>query len=109
MRDAMATHLEKLRTGQVSYGLPAQELGGETLRVAIVFCGFCGGRIAADDIFCAHFGSRQPLGGTDSSPRLPARPTAKLNVAGTTVRDASFHLQRDIILVGTTDPLSNFI
>src|SRR5205814_10488006 len=35
MRDAMAAHLEKLRTGQVSYGLPAQDLGGETLRVAI--------------------------------------------------------------------------
>ena len=46
MREAMGTHLEKLRSGQVSYGLPAQELGGETLRVAIVFCGFCGGRSA---------------------------------------------------------------
>jgi serine/threonine-protein kinase len=107
MREAMATHLEKLRSGQVSYGLPAQDLGGETLRVAIVFCGFCGGRIAADDIFCAHCGSRQPLGGTDSSPRLVARPTAKLVVAGTTELDASFNLQRDSNLVGRTDPLSN--
>lgn len=107
MREAMATHLEKLRSGQVSYGLPAQDLGGETLRVAIVFCGFCGGRIAADDIFCAHCGSRQPLGGTDSSPRLVARPTAKLIVAGTTELDASFNLQRDSNLVGRTDPLSN--
>jgi len=107
MREAMGTHLEKLRSGQVSYGLPAQDLGGETLRVAIVFCGFCGGRIAADDIFCAHCGSRQPLGGTDSSPRLVARPTAKLIVAGTTELDASFNLQRDSNLVGRTDPLSN--
>ena len=107
MREAMATHLEKLRSGQVSYGLPAQDLGGETLRVAIVFCGFCGGRIAADDIFCAHCGSRQPLGGTDSSPRLVARPTAKLIVAGTTELDASFNLQKDSNLVGRTDPLSN--
>src|SRR5438105_4260829 len=107
MRDALGVHLEKLRSGQVSYGAPAQELGGETLRVAIVFCGFCGGRIAADDIFCAHCGSRQPLGGTDSSPRLPARPTAKLIVAGTTELDASFNLQRDSNLVGRTDPLSN--
>jgi len=107
MREAMGTHLEKLRSGQVSYGLPAQDLGGETLRVAIVFCGFCGGRIAADDIFCAHCGSRQPLGGTDSSPRLVARPTAKLIVAGTTELDASFNLQKDSNLVGRTDPLSN--
>src|SRR5262252_2015132 len=106
MRDALGSHLDKLRSGQVSYGMPAHELGGETLRVAIVFCGFCGGRIAADDIFCAHCGSRQPIGG-DSSAKLAARPTAKLIVAGTTELDASFNLQRDSNLVGRTDPLSN--
>src|SRR5437016_8090470 len=77
LRDALASHLEKLRSGQVSYGAPAFELGGETIRVAMVFCGFCGGRIAADDVFCAHCGSKQPLAGTDSSSRLAARPTAK--------------------------------
>jgi len=105
MRDALATHLNKLRSGQVSYGAPAEQLGGETLAVAIVFCGFCGGRIAADDVFCAHCGSRQPS--ADSSARLAARPTAKLVVAGTTELDASFNLQRDSNLVGRTDPLSN--
>jgi serine/threonine-protein kinase len=106
MRDSLAVHLDKLRTGQVSYGAPATELGGETVAVAMVFCGFCGGRIAADDIFCAHCGSRQPLAGTDSSRRL-ARPTAKLIVTGTTELDASFNLQKDSNLVGRTDPLSN--
>jgi len=107
MRDSLASHLEKLRTGQVSFGMPAQELGGETMQVAMVFCGFCGGRIAADDVFCAHCGSRQPMAGTDSSPRLAARATAKLIVAGTTELDASFNLQKDSNLVGRTDPLSN--
>ena len=107
MRVALAAHLEKLRSGQVSYGMPAQELGGETMRVAMVFCGFCGGRIAADDVFCAHCGSKQPLAGTDSSSRLAARPTAKLIVSGTTELDASFQLQRDSNLLGRTDPLSN--
>ncbi len=107
MREALAGHLEKLRSGQVSFGAPAQELGGETMQVAMVFCGFCGGRIAADDVFCAHCGSRQPMSGTDSSPRLPAKPTAKLIVSGTTELDASFNLQRDSNLVGRTDPLSN--
>src|SRR5881394_3800048 len=68
MRDALAGHLNKLRSGQVSYGAPAEQLGGETLAVAIVFCGFCGGRIAADDIFCAHCGSQQPM--ADASARL---------------------------------------
>jgi hypothetical protein len=105
MRDALSAHLNKLRSGQVSYGAPAEQLGGETLAVAIVFCGFCGGRIAADDIFCAHCGSRQPI--ADSSRRLAARPTAKLIVAGTTELDASFNLQKDSNLVGRTDPLSN--
>jgi serine/threonine-protein kinase len=105
MREALGSHLTKLRSGQVSYGAPAEQLGGETLAVAIVFCGFCGGRIAADDIFCAHCGSRQPL--ADSSARLAARPTATLVVAGTTELDASFSLQRDSNLVGRTDPLSN--
>src|SRR5436190_15831378 len=104
LREALAAHLNKLRSGQVSYGAPAEQLGGETLAVAIVFCGFCGGRIAADDIFCAHCGSRQPS--ADSSARLAARPTAKLVVAGTTELDASFNLQ-DSNLVGRTDPLSN--
>lgn len=108
LREALAGHLEKLRSGQVSYGAPALELGGETMRAAIVFCGFCGGRIAADDIFCAHCGSRQPQAGGDSSAALAqARATAKLIVAGTTELDASFLLQKDSNLVGRTDPLSN--
>lgn len=106
LRDALNSHLEKLRSGQVSYGMPASDLGADTVAVAIVFCGFCGGRIAADDIFCAHCGSRQPLAGGDSGAQ-PARATAKLVVAGTTELDASFNLQRDSNLVGRTDPLSN--
>ncbi len=106
LREALASHLEKLRSGQVSYGLPpGVEMGGETLRVAIVFCGFCGGRIAADDVFCAHCGSRQPMAGGTSA--TLARATAKLVVSGTTELDASFLLQKDSNLVGRTDPLSN--
>ena len=40
MRDTLAQHLEKLRSGQVSYGLPAYQLGSETMAVPTVFCGF---------------------------------------------------------------------
>jgi serine/threonine-protein kinase len=105
MRDSLRVHLDKLRSGQVTFGMPGVDLGGDTVAVAIVFCGFCGGRIAADDIFCAHCGSKQPMG-VDSSSRL-ARATAKLVVAGTTELDASFNLQKDSNLVGRTDPLSN--
>jgi serine/threonine-protein kinase len=106
LRDTLAAHLEKLGTGQVSYGLPANDLGGETVQVETVYCGFCGGRIAADDIFCAHCGARQPIGmGTGAV--AVARGTAKLVVAGTTELDASFHLQKESNLLGRTDPQSN--
>ena len=108
MRDALAAHLEKLVTGQVNYGVPSGQVGGETVQVQTVFCGFCGGRIAADDIFCAHCGAKQPMAGLGSSATLrAARPTAKLVVSGTTELDASFVLQKDNNLLGRTDPHSN--
>jgi serine/threonine-protein kinase len=73
-----------------------------------VYCGFCGGRIAADDVFCAHCGARQPLAAVGSSALLhTARPTAKLVVTGTTELDASFILQKESNLLGRTDPHSN--
>jgi hypothetical protein len=108
MRDALAAHLEKLSAGQVTYGVASGQVGGETVQVQTVYCGFCGGRIAADDIFCAHCGARQPMAGLGSSATLrAARPTAKLVVAGTTELDASFVLQKDNNLLGRTDPHSN--
>lgn len=108
MRDALATHLERIMAGQVTYGSASPQIGGETVQVQTVYCGFCGGRIAADDIFCAHCGARQPMAGVGSSATLRAsRPTAKLVVAGTTELDASFVLQKDNNLLGRTDPNSN--
>jgi serine/threonine-protein kinase len=108
LRDVLATHYEKLLSGKVSYGVPAPQLGSETVQVQTVYCGFCGGRIAADDVFCAHCGARQPLAGVGTSAMLrTSHPTAKLVVAGTTELDASFILQKDNNLVGRTDPHSN--
>jgi serine/threonine-protein kinase len=108
MRDVLITHLEKLRSGHVSYGAaPAIELGGETIQTEMVFCGFCGGRIAADDVYCAHCGQRQPLVGVGSAALRQARATAKLIVTGTTELDAQFPLQKENNLVGRSDPHSN--
>jgi serine/threonine protein kinase, bacterial len=108
LRNELAVHLEKLMSGRVSYGLPAPVLGSETVQVQTVYCGFCGGRIAADDVFCAHCGARQPLVPVGASAMLHAvRPTAKLVVTGTTELDASFILQKDSNLLGRTDPHSN--
>jgi serine/threonine-protein kinase len=110
LRNELAHHLEKLMNGRVSYGMPQEKLGSETVQVQTVYCGFCGGRIAADDVFCAHCGARQPLAAVGSSALLlahTARPTAKLVVTGTTELDASFILQKDSNLLGRTDPHSN--
>ncbi|HKP83668.1 MAG TPA: protein kinase [Pyrinomonadaceae bacterium] len=108
LRNVLADHLEKLMEGRVSFGMPTPTLGQETVQVQTVYCGFCGGRIAADDVFCAHCGARQPLAAVGSSALLHAvRPTAKLVVTGTTELDASFILQKDSNLLGRTDPHSN--
>jgi len=108
LRNELANHVEKLGQGRVSYGVPAPQLGGETVQVHTVYCGFCGGRIAADDVFCAHCGARQPLVPAGASAHLhTVRPTAKLVVTGTTELDASFVLQKDSNLLGRTDPHSN--
>ncbi len=108
-RDALALHLERLRVGDVSYGIPSSSQPiGDAVKVEMVFCGFCGGRIAADDIYCAHCGAKQPLAGMSPSAALQAaRSTAKLIVNGTTELDASFLLQKDSNLVGRSDPNSN--
>jgi len=110
LRGELATHLENLMLGKVSYGVPPLPIGfgAETVQVATVYCGFCGGRIAPDDVFCAHCGGRQPLAAVGASAMLhAARPTAKLVVTGTTELDASFILQKDSNLLGRTDPHSN--
>lgn len=108
LRNELVNHLDKLMAGRVTYGSPAPPLGSETVQVQTVYCGFCGGRIAADDVFCAHCGARQPLVPAGASALLQAvRPTAKLVVTGTTELDASFVLQKDSNLLGRTDPHSN--
>jgi eukaryotic-like serine/threonine-protein kinase len=109
MRDTLADHLEKLRTGQVTYGTtPAggQSAALKTMQVEMVYCGFCGGRIAADDVYCAHCGQRQPMAVASAALRQ-ARATAKLVVMGTTELDSSFLLQKESSLVGRSDPHSN--
>jgi len=109
MRDALSAHLERLRAGDINYGaIPASDIGTKTIQAEMVYCGFCGGRIAADDLFCAHCGAKQPIAGVGSSAALRAsRTTAKLIVAGTTELDATFALERENSTIGRSDPHSN--
>ncbi|MGH9944502.1 MAG: protein kinase domain-containing protein, partial [Pyrinomonadaceae bacterium] len=112
LRGALAEHLERLRAGHVTYGQTsavggaAGSAGLRTTQTEMVYCGFCGGRIAADDVFCAHCGQRQPLAVSSATLRT-ARATAKLVVMGTTELDSSFSLHKENSLVGRSDPHSN--
>jgi serine/threonine-protein kinase len=106
MRDVLAAHLEKLRAGTVTYGAAQNDRGGmKTMQVEMVYCGFCGGRIAYDDVFCAHCGQRQPLAVASAALRT-ARATAKLVVMGTTELDSSFQLHKESSHIGRSDPHS---
>lgn len=114
MRDMLAQHVERLRAGAVTYGPAAGGGAGaaaepgdmRTQANDLVFCGFCGKAIAAEDVFCAHCGARQPIAAASASLRA-ARATARLVVAGTTELDATFPLHKESTLVGRTDPQSN--
>ena len=107
LRDTLSAHLEKLRVGAVTYGTAhGGDRGGmKTMQVEMVYCGFCGGRIAYDDVFCAHCGQRQPLAVASAALRT-ARATAKLVVMGTTELDSSFQLHKESSHIGRSDPHS---
>jgi serine/threonine-protein kinase len=108
LRDTLSDHLEKLRLGQVTYGMAQANVSAnlKTMQVEMVYCGFCGGRIAGEDVYCAHCGQRQPMAVASAALRQ-ARATAKLVVTGTTELDSSFMLQKESSLVGRSDPHSN--
>jgi serine/threonine-protein kinase len=110
LRYVLATHLEKMRIGSLSYGAAQTGYAGyESGQQATVFCGFCGGRIAASDVFCAYCGARQPLAPPAAAPQLRvSRNTARLVVEGTKeLASAAFALEKENNLVGRQDPNSN--
>ena len=107
LRDALAQHIERLRAGAVTYGaVGGAHQDAKTLAVERVFCGFCGKSISSEDVFCPHCGARQPIAAASASLRA-ARATARLIVTGTTELDHTFVLDKEINLVGRTDPQSN--
>ncbi|HVG38695.1 MAG TPA: protein kinase, partial [Pyrinomonadaceae bacterium] len=111
LRDALAQHLKNLSAGSVSFGSSVtapDHPSGQTSATEMVFCGFCGGRIAGNDLFCAYCGARQPLAGASAALARPSRSTAKLVVASTSELNApSFALQKESNMVGRSDPNSN--
>ncbi len=111
LRYVLATHLEKMRIGSLSYGTPSHPSGFtayDSGQQATVFCGFCGGRIAATDVFCAYCGARQQMAPPAGSAHLRVqRTTARLVIDGTKELDGAFFLEKENNLVGRQDPNSN--
>lgn len=109
MKAALAAHLENLRTGQITYGV-TEVPQSVSLSHQIVFCGFCGQRIVATDMFCAFCGSKQPLAqhGVHSEVYSRSVGTARLVIEGTTELNApAYGLDKNENLVGRRDPMSN--
>jgi serine/threonine-protein kinase len=109
MKNALAEHLENLRHGRVTYGV-SEIPSAVSLEHQFVFCGFCGQRIIATDLFCAFCGAKQPIAQqgvhAEIYPRSAA--TAKLLIDGTSELDAPvFSLEKNENLLGRRDPQSN--
>jgi serine/threonine-protein kinase len=110
MKAVLEEHLENLRTGNVTYGVTAAP-ASISLENQTVFCGFCGQRIVATDLFCAFCGAKQPIAQQGVHSEIYTRsgtPTAKLIIEGTSeLATPTFSLQKDENLVGRRDPMSN--
>jgi eukaryotic-like serine/threonine-protein kinase len=137
MRDALREHLDKLRAGRLTFErkqnnpvqampIPAQTPPpvpfAQQPQVNLVFCGFCGEKIIATDLFCAYCGAPQqnappanqmeqtmmPGAGNAQYPAQSGAATARLVVLGTSELDAPlFPLEKDTILVGREDRSAN--
>ena len=109
MKAALAAHLDNLRGGQITYGV-TEVPQSVSLSHQIVFCGFCGQRIVATDMFCAFCGSKQPLAqhGVHSEVYSRSVGTARLVIEGTSELNApAYGLEKNENLVGRRDPMSN--
>jgi serine/threonine-protein kinase len=109
MRQVLEQHLANLRAGNVTYGV-TEAPEAISLENQIVFCGFCGQRIVATDMFCAFCGAKQPIAqhGVHSGVYSKSTQTARLLIEGTTeLIMPAFALQKDENLLGRRDPMSN--
>ncbi|MFM9905298.1 MAG: protein kinase domain-containing protein [Pyrinomonadaceae bacterium] len=109
MRQVLSDHLENLKRGNITYGISAIP-AAVSLANQIVFCGFCGQRIVASDMFCAFCGAKQPIAqqGVHSEIYSNRSSTAKLVIDGTGELDPpAFSLEKSDNLLGRRDPTAN--
>lgn len=109
MRMALADHIKALDSGTATYGVSLTP-PPVSLSEQFVFCGFCGQRIVATDMFCAFCGSKQPIAqqGVHREIYLHQSGTARLVVMGTTdLESPAYLLEKQENLLGRRDPMSN--
>ncbi|MEQ1605579.1 MAG: protein kinase [Pyrinomonadaceae bacterium] len=109
LRRSLADHLENLKSGQITFGVSEAPMA-VSLENQTVFCGFCGQRIVATDMFCAFCGAKQPIGQQGVHAEIYPRTgvTAKLIIDGTSELEAPvFSLEKNENLLGRRDPQSN--
>lgn len=110
MKTVLGDHLESLKIGQITFGV-TEVPQSVSLSNQVVFCGFCGQRIVATDMFCAFCGSKQPLAqhGVHSEVYSShSTGSAKLVLVGTSELDSpAYAIEKLENLVGRRDPMSN--
>lgn len=109
VKAVLTDHLANLSKGAVSFGVK-EAPESVSLSNQPVFCGFCGQRIVATDLFCAFCGAKQPIAqkGVHSEIYGKGAVTARLLVEGTSeLQSPVFSLEKGEILIGRRDPMSN--
>ncbi|MCS6884123.1 MAG: protein kinase [Acidobacteriota bacterium] len=96
MKRVLEEHLKFLERGA------DRRVGSGTVGLSSgqVFCGNCGLKIAAEDLFCVHCGARQPI---QSAPEV-AKVIARLVLVQGNGPGASFILDKDTNIIGRVDP-----
>lgn len=121
MRNVLLDHLERIRAGKLTFAPPDADSQAPTVlqsqpialksAVGTAFCGFCGERIAANDMFCAFCGSRQPEADRIQAAAQVAFPTnkatARLVIETGAFDETAFVLEKETNILGREDRRSN--
>jgi eukaryotic-like serine/threonine-protein kinase len=114
MCEALKQHKENLKKGMVTFGVVNTSASSPINANVPVFCGFCGQKIVATDMFCPFCGAQQPLAAQSQKigqpPPVYSAPTIfpKLAIVGTSDLDSTdYILEKDSNLLGRRDPMSN--
>lgn len=114
MKQELIRHMENLKKGTVTFGVVNTSAGSPISASVPVFCGFCGQKIVATDMFCPFCGAQQPLA-AQSRKLVPTPPAysspvlfPRLVIIGTSdLESTDYVLEKESNLLGRRDPMSN--